>query len=137
METHSVAQLPLEARDRHLDPIMNGTAGGRDSHNVSPAMDPRRVMASLAAALALLMTSYVMILPLFARRFTELGAGVSALGASSMAYALAATLCAPLLGALADRMGRRPVIVGSLAAHLLAFTGLLLAASPLTIIVVR
>ena len=45
----------------------------------------------LALCMALQMTSFVLILPLFARRFSQLGAGVQALGESAMAYALAAT----------------------------------------------
>jgi len=49
------------------------------------------------------------------RRFSEFGAGVEALGASAMAYALASTLAAPFMVALADRFGRAPVILVSLA----------------------
>ncbi len=45
----------------------------------------RNIMICLAVCVGLQMTSYVMILPLFARRFTALGAGVSAMGASEMA----------------------------------------------------
>jgi MFS transporter, DHA1 family, multidrug resistance protein len=87
--------------------------------------------------MALQMTSYVIILPLFARRFGELGAGVEALGASTMAYALAGTLAAPFMGALADRFGRRRVVLGSLAAYVLAFTSYLFASSVLAFVVLR
>ena len=96
-----------------------------------------QMMICLAVCMALQMTSFVIILPLFARRFTELGAGADAMAASSMAYALAATLFAPLMGALADRMGRRPILLGSLAVYALAFTGYLLATSATTIVVLR
>jgi hypothetical protein len=47
-------------------------------------------MIVLAVCMALQMTSFVMILPLFARRFSEFGTGADALGASAMAFALAA-----------------------------------------------
>jgi MFS family permease len=87
--------------------------------------NPRIPLISLAVCMALQMTGYVIILPLFSRRFTELGAGVQTFGASSMAYALAATIAAPFMGALADRIGRRPVVLGSLAVYILAFTGYL------------
>lgn len=97
----------------------------------------QQTMACLAVSMGLQATSFVIILPLFARRFTELGAGVDALGASSMAYALAATVCAPFLGALADRIGRRPIVLGSLAVYAAAFTGFLLATSASTIILLR
>src|SRR5512142_3083911 len=99
--------------------------------------DPRQTMICLAACMALQMTSYVMILPLFARRFTELGAGVAALGTSSMAYALAATVAAPFMGALADRIGRRPLVLGSFAVYVLAFTGYLLSTSASQVILLR
>jgi len=87
--------------------------------------------------MALQMTSYVMILPLFARRFNEFGAGVEALGISAMAFALTSTLSAPFMGALADRFGRRPLILGSLAAYIAAFFGFLLAPSAGVLIVLR
>lgn len=97
----------------------------------------RRVMICLAACMALQMTSYVMILPLFARRFSQFGAGVGDLGLSEMAYALAATVAAPFMGALSDRLGRRPLVLGSLAVYVLAFTGYLLASHAWTFILLR
>jgi MFS family permease len=97
----------------------------------------RKAVIVLAICMALQMTSYVMILPLFARRFSEFGAGVEALGASAMAFALTGTLAAPFMGALADRFGRRPVVLGSLAAYVLAFCGYLFAASAPAFILLR
>ena len=102
-----------------------------------PAADHRRVMLSLSACMALQMTSFVIILPLFARRFTELGVGVELLGISAMAYALAATLAAPFMGALADRYGRRRLVLASLAIYILAFTGYRFATSAVVIVIVR
>jgi MFS family permease len=87
--------------------------------------------------MALQVTSFVMILPLFARRFSELGAGVEALGVSAMAYALTSALAAPFMGALADRIGRRRIVLVSLAAYALAFTGYLAAPSAAVFILVR
>ena len=99
--------------------------------------DPWKVTLALAACMALQMTSFVMILPLFARRLSDFGAGVDALGLSAMAYALAATIAAPFLGSLADRIGRRPLVLGSLAIYALAFTGFLLAGSAEVFVLVR
>src|SRR5512141_1659717 len=93
------------------------------------SVNPKRTILILSTCLALQMTSFVLILPLFARRFSQLGAGVEALGESAMAYALAATLAAPFMGALADRFGRRRVALVSLGVYVLAFTGYLLAPS--------
>jgi MFS family permease len=57
--------------------------------------------------MALQMTGFAMLLPLFARRFDSFGAGVEALGVSDMAYALSFAFAAPFIGMLADRFGRR------------------------------
>lgn len=100
-------------------------------------MNSSKIILVLSACMALQMTSFVIILPLFARRFSELGAGVAALGMSEMAYALTSTLAAPFMGALADRFGRKPLVLLSLAAYVAAFCGYLLAQTPLAIIVIR
>lgn len=97
----------------------------------------RRVLIALATCMALQMTGLVLTLPLFARRFESFGAGVQALGASAMAYALTTTIAAPFAGALADRIGRRPVILFSLACYVLAFGGYLFATSAWMLIFVR
>lgn len=98
---------------------------------------PSRVLIVLSVCMALQMTSFVMILPLFARRFSDFGAGVEALGVSAMMYALASTVAAPFMGALADRFGRRPVVLVSLAAYVIAFCGYLFASSTLAFILLR
>lgn len=103
-------------------------------------MKPRsyfNLIVMLAICLALQMTSFVMIMPLFARRLSDFGAGVEALGLSTLAYALAATVAAPFLGALADRVGRRPVVLLALAAYAAAFLGYLLVQSAAAFIIVR
>jgi len=94
-------------------------------------------LIALALCMALQMTGFVMILPLFARLFDSFGSGVAALGMSAMAYALTSTLAAPFMGMLADRIGRRPVILVSLAAYALAFGGYLFATSAWLLIVLR
>lgn len=96
-----------------------------------------RILVALALCMALQMTGFVMILPLFARRFESFGAGVEALGMSAMAYALTSTVAAPFIGMLADRFGRRPIILVSLAAYVLAFSGYLFATSAWLLILLR
>jgi DHA1 family tetracycline resistance protein-like MFS transporter len=95
------------------------------------------VLVALALCMALQTTGFVTILPLFARRFESFGAGVEALGISAMAYALTSTVAAPFIGMLADRFGRRPIILLSLAAYVLAFSGYLFATSAWLLILLR
>ena len=98
---------------------------------------PSSTLIALALCMALQMTGFVMILPLFARRFESFGAGVEALGVSAMAYALTSTFTAPFIGMLADRYGRRPIILFSLAGYILAFSGYLFATSAWEVILLR
>jgi MFS family permease len=105
--------------------------------SAQPTRRSSKILAAMAFCMALQMTGFVMILPLFARRFESFGAGVQALGASAMAYALTSTFAAPFIGMLADRFGRRPIILISLAAYVLAFSGYLLATSAWLLILLR
>jgi MFS family permease len=98
---------------------------------------PTNTLVALSLCMALQMTGFVMILPLFARRFESFGSGVEALGISAMAYALTSTVAAPFVGMLADRFGRRPIILLSLSAYVLAFSGYLFAASAWMMILLR
>ncbi len=107
--------------------ISSGTSPGR----------VRRIILLLAGSVALMMTGFAIIMPIFARRFGELGGGVQALGLMTMAFALAQLVAAPLMGSLADRFGRRPIVLLSLAAFAVANVGFLLASSTTTFIVIR
>ncbi len=107
---------------------------------VIPGMDPRRarkIIILLAICTALQMISYGMVFPLFARKIGDFGDSVAVLAASVMAYSLAAVIAAPFMGLLADRFGRRPLILGSFAVYAAAFTGYYLAATSLVFIIVR
>ena len=94
-------------------------------------------LVALALCMALHMTGFVMLQPLFALRFESFGAGVKALGVSAIAYALTSAIAAPFIGMLADRFGRRPIILVSLAANVFTFGGYLFAASTWVLILLR
>lgn len=85
----------------------------------------------------MLMTGVGIVFPIFARRMSELGGGVQTLGMMTVAFMLAQFIFAPIMGSLADRFGRKPIILLSLAAFALANMGYLFAASTTTIIIVR
>ncbi len=95
------------------------------------------ILAALAACMALQWTGFSMFLPLFALRFESFGAGVQALSASDMAYFFTFALAAPPAGWLADRIGRRPVILLSLTGGVMVYLGYLLAGSAWLLILLR
>lgn len=95
------------------------------------------ILVALALCMALQMTGFVMISPLFPRRFDSFGAGVEALGMSAMVYGLTSTFTAPFIGMSADRFGRRPIILLALAGYVLAFSGFLFATSAWMLITLR
>ena len=103
-------------------------------------IDPRRaknIILLLAATVAMLMTGVGIIFPIFARRLSELGGGVQTLGMMTVAFMLAQFIFAPIMGSLADRFGRKPIILLALAAFALANIGYLFAASTTAIIIIR
>jgi DHA1 family tetracycline resistance protein-like MFS transporter len=104
------------------------------------SIDPRRIrtlVLLLAACVALMMTGSGIVMPIFARRVDELGGGVRTLGWLSMSFALAQFLASPFMGGLADRFGRRPLVLVALAAFSLANVGFLFAPSSSALIAVR
>jgi multidrug resistance protein len=95
------------------------------------------VILLLAASVALMMTGFGIIMPIFARRLGEFGSGVEGLGLMSMSFALAQLLAAPVMGSLADRFGRRPLVLLALGAFAAANIGFLFARSTAVFIVIR
>ncbi|HEX2173684.1 MAG TPA: MFS transporter, partial [Dehalococcoidia bacterium] len=87
----------------------------------------RSILLLLAASVALLMTGYGIVLPVFGKRLPELGGGVDALGFLTMAFAVGQTLFAPISGSFGDRFGRRPVVLVSLSGIILANAAFLVA----------
>lgn len=57
-------------------------------------------------------------LPFYAQRF---GASALQIGLLFSCYSLAQLVCAPLLGRLSDRLGRRPILLASIAGSVLAY----------------
>lgn len=97
----------------------------------------RRVIMLLAASVGLMMTGYGIVMPVFAKRLGEFGSGVEALGFMTMAFAIAQFLLAPFMGTLADRFGRRPLILVGLAGVVAANLAYLLVESTSAYIAVR
>jgi MFS family permease len=107
---------------------------------VTSQMAPRRIrniILLLSGSVALMMTGYGLVMPVFARRLSEFGDGVEELGLMTMAFALAQMIGAPLMGSLADSRGRRPLILLALTTVTLQYIGYLLASSTLFFILIR
>ncbi len=103
----------------------------------TPQRRVRDIILLLSGSVALMMTGYGLVMPVLARRLSELGAGVEALGVITMAFALAQMVGSPLMGSLADRKGRRPLILLSLGAVTLGYVGYIFAATPLHFVLIR
>lgn len=97
----------------------------------------RSIMLLLAGSIALMMTGFGIILPVFARRLGEFGSGVEMLGLMTMAFALSQFLMAPFMGSLADRFGRKPGILLALFSFAVINLGFLAARNTATFILLR
>ena len=97
----------------------------------------KRIIFLLSGSVALMMTGFGIILPVFARRLGEFGSGVEALGWMTMSFALTHFIAAPFMGTLADRIGRRPLILVSLFAFAISNIGFILAPNTVVFILIR
>ena len=97
----------------------------------------RTIILLLAGSVALLMTGFGIIMPIFARRLGEFGDGVGELGLMTMVFALSQLIFAPFLGGLADRHGRRPIILLALAAVTASYIGYIFAPNTAVFIAIR
>ncbi len=103
-------------------------------------MEPKRIrniILLLSGSVALMMTGYGLVMPVFARRLSEFGDGVEELALMTMSFALAQLIGAPIMGALADSKGRRPIILLSLVAVAFSYIGYALAPSTAFFIGIR
>lgn len=103
-------------------------------------MEPRRaritiILVSISAALN--MIAFGMIFPLFAKKIGDFGDGMEVLAISLMVFSLAGIITGPIMGSLADRYGRKPLLYGSLAVYTAAFCGYFLATNSITFIITR
>ena len=69
------------------------------------------ILVRLTVAMTLAMSALGMLVPVVPRRLEEIGSGVQALGLMIGVAAFAQFLAAPVMGALGDRVGRRPLLL--------------------------
>ncbi len=98
-------------------------------HNVPAATEDtgirksRHIIILLAVSVALIMTGFGIIMPVFAHRLEDFGSGAVELGYMTMGFAFAQFILSPILGILGDRIGRRLILLalGGYAAVNIAF----------------
>jgi len=81
----------------------------------------RRVLFTVFLTVLLDLIGFGMILPILSYYGQRFGASAGQIGLLFASYSLAQLLFAPPLGRLSDRVGRRPVLVGSIAGSVLAY----------------
>ncbi len=106
---------------------MNVSASANPPADLPPAATPARgARLTVFLAIALDLIGFGMILPILPYYAEAFHASKLTIGFLFASYSLAQLLCAPWLGRLSDRFGRRPLmlvsIAGSAAAHLLFAT---------------
>jgi multidrug resistance protein len=97
----------------------------------------RSPLALMALTVFIDITGFGLVIPLLPFWAERLGAGPAGVGVALTLYALAQFLFTPVLGALSDRHGRRPVILASLLIEALAFALTALAGSFAVLLVAR
>ncbi len=96
--------------------------------STAQALPRRRVLFTIFLTVLLDLIGFGMILPILPFYGQKFGASYLAVGILFSSYSLAQLFFAPPLGRLSDRIGRRPVLVTSIAGSVLAY--LLLAFAP-------
>jgi MFS family permease len=91
----------------------------------------------LAICVALLMTGFGIILPIFPQRLEALGLGAGTLALMEVGFGLGMFLFSTPMGILANRIGRKPIVFISLAGFILTNLALAVVNVPLLFILIR
>ena len=109
----------------------------RSSTNITNQPTNRHILYFLTVCLALQLTGSSILFTVYARKISTFGEGVTVFGLSATAFSLAALIAAPQMGILADRWGRRPIILACLCAQIFTSGGYLLASTETIFIGIR
>jgi MFS family permease len=105
--------------------------------NAPAAAPARRGLGVLFSVVIVDLIGFGIVMPALPFWAREFGADAATLGLLMSAYAAAQFVCAPLWGRLSDRVGRRPVLLGTIAGTALALLGVGLAPSLAWLFVAR
>ena len=110
------------------------------SSSTSSVPLPKRTITTLAflsGCIALLMTGFGIIVPVFPQRLETLGFGAETLALMEGAFGLGMFLFSTPVGMLADRVGRKPIILISLSGFIVTNLVLAIVNIPLVFILIR
>jgi MFS family permease len=105
-----------------------------------PEKTPQRMTTGLillSCCIGLLMTGFGIIIPVFPQRLESLGLGAGMLATMEGGFGLGMFLFSTPLGTLADRVGRKPIVLLSLAGFVVTNIVLALVNIPLLFILIR
>jgi multidrug resistance protein len=106
----------------------------------SVVMTPKQMASALillSCCIGILMTGFGIIVPVFPQRLEALGLGAETLALMEGSFGLGMFLFSTPLGTLADRVGRKPIVLLSLAGFIVTSIVLALVNIPVVFIVVR
>lgn len=104
---------------------------------VTPSKRLPTALAFLCGCIALLMTGFGIIIPVFPQRLQVFGLGAETLALMEGAFGLGMFLFSTPMGTLADRIGRKPIVLLSLTGFVVTNLGLALVNIPLLFILMR
>ncbi len=118
---------------------IEGIQPGEAVKSLPPASPVRRTGALfiLPASLALIMTGFGIIIPVFPQRLQALGLGAETLALMEGAFGLGTFLFSTPMGVMANRFGRKPLILFALIGFVLTNLTLALVNAPLLFVLVR
>ncbi len=103
----------------------------------TPPRSMTTALIFLSGCIALLMAGFGIIVPVFPQRLQALGLGAETLALMEGAFGLGMFLFSTPLGTLADRIGRKPIVLLSLAGFIVTNVLLTLATIPLAFLLIR
>ncbi|WP_418285483.1 MFS transporter [Halorubrum sp. DTA46] len=98
-------------------PLVAGEGPPSEGDEPSPAVaNPRRALAVVIGVVFIDLVGFGIVIPILPFYVRSFGVSDAFIGLLAASYSLAQFLAAPTLGRLSDRIGRRPVLLASLAA---------------------
>ncbi|EMA66052.1 major facilitator superfamily MFS_1 [Halorubrum aidingense JCM 13560] len=92
-----------------------GPAGGEPTDRPPAVSNPRRALAVVIGVVFIDLVGFGIVIPILPFYVRSFGVSDAFIGLLAASYSLAQFLAAPTLGRISDRIGRRPVLLASLA----------------------